>query len=63
VVDRTALNFDIFAEHARSAEGTAQVEPAQLAYQLPRLQGAGQGLSRVGGGRVAGAPHRRPRSR
>ncbi len=54
VVDRTALILDIFAEHARSAEGRAQVELAQLAYQLPRVRGAGQGLSRVGGGRVAG---------
>jgi GTP-binding protein HflX len=54
VVDRTALILDIFAEHARSAEGKAQVELAQLAYQLPRLSGAGQAMSRVGGGRVAG---------
>jgi GTP-binding protein HflX len=54
VADRTALILDIFAEHARSSEGKAQVELAQLAYQLPRLQGGTQGLSRVGGGRVAG---------
>jgi GTPase len=53
VVDRTALILDIFAEHARSAEGKAQVELAQLAYQLPRLRRPGQELSRVGGGRVA----------
>jgi GTPase len=54
VVDRTALILDIFAEHARSSEGKAQVELAQLAYQLPRLRGAGQAMSRMGGGRVAG---------
>jgi GTP-binding protein HflX len=54
VVDRTALILDIFAQHARSSEGRAQVELAQLAYQLPRLRGQGTELSRVGGGRVAG---------
>jgi GTP-binding protein HflX len=54
VVDRTALILDIFAQHARSTEGQAQVELAQLAYQLPRLRGQGLAMSRVGGGRVAG---------
>jgi GTP-binding protein HflX len=54
VVDRTALILDIFAQHARSSEGKAQVELAQLAYQLPRLSGQGTAMSRVGGGRVAG---------
>ncbi|GGP78229.1 GTPase HflX [Saccharothrix coeruleofusca] len=54
VVDRTALILDIFAQHARSSEGRLQVELAQIAYQLPRLRGQGQALSRVGGGRVAG---------
>ncbi len=54
VVDRTALILDIFGQHARSSEGRAQVELAQLAYQLPRLRGQGTELSRVGGGRVAG---------
>jgi GTP-binding protein HflX len=54
VVDRTALILDIFAGHARSSEGRLQVELAQIAYQLPRLRGQGSGLSRVGGGRVAG---------
>jgi GTP-binding protein HflX len=54
VVDRTALILDIFAQHARSSEGKAQVELAQLAYQLPRLRGQGAAMSRVGGGRVAG---------
>ncbi|MHA6793908.1 GTPase HflX [Pseudonocardia bannensis] len=54
VADRTASILDIFAEHARSHEGKAQVELAQLAYQLPRLHGGGQALSRIGGGRTAG---------
>jgi GTP-binding protein HflX len=54
VVDRTALILDIFAQHARSSEGKAQVELAQLAYQLPRLSGQGTSMSRVGGGRMAG---------
>jgi GTP-binding protein HflX len=54
VVDRTALILDIFGQHARSSEGRAQVELAQLAYQLPRLRGQGTELSRVGGGRMAG---------
>jgi GTP-binding protein HflX len=54
VADRTALILDIFAEHARSSEGRAQVELAQLAYQLPRLRGQGRSMSRVGGGRMAG---------
>ena len=54
VVDRTALILDIFAQHARSSEGKAQVELAQLAYQLPRLRGQGTEMSRVGGGRMAG---------
>ncbi|GAB2594107.1 hypothetical protein Aab01nite_82600 [Paractinoplanes abujensis] len=54
VVDRTALILDIFAGHARTSEGRLQVELAQIAYQLPRLQGAGRTMSRVGGGRVVG---------
>src|SRR4051812_27347380 len=54
VVDRTALILDIFAQHARSSEGKAQVELAQLAYQLPRLRGQGTAMSRLGGGRMAG---------
>jgi GTP-binding protein HflX len=54
VVDRTALILDVFAQHARSREGRAQVELAQLAYQLPRLRGQGTELSRIGGGRAAG---------
>ncbi|HTW21645.1 MAG TPA: GTPase HflX [Mycobacteriales bacterium] len=54
VVDRTALILDIFAQHARSKEGKAQVELAQLEYMLPRLRGWGESLSRQAGGRVAG---------
>jgi GTP-binding protein HflX len=54
VIDRTALILDIFAQHARSKEGKAQVELAQLEYMLPRLRGWGESLSRQAGGRVAG---------
>jgi GTPase len=54
VVDRTALILDIFAQHARSKEGKAQVELAQLQYLLPRLRGWGESLSRQVGGRAAG---------
>jgi GTP-binding protein HflX len=50
VVDRTALILDIFALHARSGEGKAQVELAQLNYLLPRLRGWGEAMSRLGGG-------------
>jgi GTP-binding protein HflX len=54
VIDRTALILDIFAQHARSREGKAQVEYAQMEYMLPRLRGWGESLSRQAGGRVAG---------
>ena len=54
VVDRTALILDIFAQHAKSREGKAQVELAQIAYILPRLRGWGDSLSRQVGGRAAG---------
>jgi len=54
VVDRTALILDIFAQHAKSKEGKAQVELAQIAYLLPRLRGWGDSLSRQAGGRAAG---------
>jgi GTP-binding protein HflX len=50
IIDRTALILDIFAQHARSAEGKLQVELAQLNYRLPRLRGWGDVLSRLGGG-------------
>ncbi|MBE7186686.1 GTPase HflX [Jatrophihabitans endophyticus] len=53
VVDRTALILDIFAQHARSREGKAQVELAQMQYMLPRLRGWGESLSRQVGGRAA----------
>jgi len=54
VVDRTALILDIFAQHARSKEGKAQVELAQMTYLLPRLRGWGESLSRQAGGQAAG---------
>jgi GTPase len=54
VVDRTALILDIFAQHAKSREGKAQVELAQMTYMLPRLRGWGESLSRQAGGRVSG---------
>lgn len=54
VVDRTALILDIFAQHAKSKEGKAQVELAQLQYLLPRLRGWGESLSRQGGGAGGG---------
>jgi len=49
-VDRTALILDIFAQHAKSKEGKAQVELAQMSYMLPRLRGWGDSLSRQAGG-------------
>ncbi|CAM3395276.1 GTPase HflX [Stackebrandtia soli] len=55
VVDRTALILDIFAQHAKSREGKAQVELAQLQYLVPRLRGWGETLSRQAGGRAGGA--------
>ena len=54
VVDRTAVILDIFAQHAKSREGKAQVELAQLEYLLPRLRGWGESMSRQAGGRVVG---------
>jgi len=50
VIDRTALILDIFAQHAKSREGKAQVELAQMSYMLPRLRGWGDSLSRQAGG-------------
>ncbi|HEX9682553.1 MAG TPA: GTPase HflX [Acidimicrobiales bacterium] len=49
-LDRTALILDIFAQHAHSMEGKAQVELAQLRYRLPRLRGKGTALSQQAGG-------------
>ncbi len=54
VLDRTIVILDIFAQHATSREGRAQVELAQLTYLLPRLRGWGTALSRQAGGRAAG---------
>ncbi len=54
VIDRTSLILDIFAQHARSAEGKAQVELAQLQYLKQRLRGWGGNLSRQAGGRTSG---------
>src|SRR4029079_138418 len=54
VIDRTALILDIFAQHAQSKEGKAQVELAQLQYLLPRLRGWGESMSRQAGGQAAG---------
>src|SRR5688572_3419950 len=54
VIDRTALILDIFAQHAKSKEGKAQVELAQLQYLVPRLRGWGEALSRQAGGSASG---------
>jgi GTP-binding protein HflX len=53
VIDRTALILDIFAAHAKSVEGKAQVELAQLQYLKQRLRGWGGNLSRQVGGRAS----------
>jgi GTP-binding protein HflX len=55
VIDRTAVILDIFSRHAKSREGKAQVELAQLEYLLPRLRGWGESMSRQAGGQVGGA--------
>ncbi|MEO6199776.1 MAG: GTPase HflX [Cryobacterium sp.] len=55
VIDRTAVILDIFSQHAKSREGKAQVELAQLEYLLPRLRGWGDSMSRQAGGQVGGA--------
>ena len=60
VVDRTALILDIFAQHATSREGKAQVELAQMTYLLPRLRGWGESLSRQGGASGGGIATRGP---
>ena len=49
-IDRTAVILDIFAQNARTQEGKAQVELAQIEYRLPRLRGRGTQLSRLAGG-------------
>lgn len=50
VIDRTAIILDIFAAHARSAEGKLQVELAQLEYNLARMRGLWTHLERLGAG-------------
>jgi len=55
VIDRTAVILDIFSQHAKTREGKAQVELAQLQYLLPRLRGWGASMSRQAGGQVGGA--------
>jgi GTPase len=55
VIDRTALILDIFAQHATSREGKAQVTLAQMQYMLPRLRGWGESMSRQAGGRAGGS--------
>jgi GTP-binding protein HflX len=55
VIDRTALILDIFAQHATSREGKAQVSLAQMEYMLPRLRGWGDSMSRQAGGRAGGS--------
>ncbi|MEV6065922.1 GTPase HflX [Nocardia sp. NPDC052001] len=52
VIDRTALILDIFAQHATSREGKAQVALAQMQYMMPRLRGWGESMSRQAGGRA-----------
>jgi GTPase len=54
VIDRTAIILDIFADHARSAEGKLQVELAQLEYNLARMRGLWTHLERLGAGRIDG---------
>ena len=49
-IDRTMLILDIFALHAKTAEGILQVKIAALKYSLPRLSGKGSEMSRLGGG-------------
>lgn len=50
VVDRTGVILDIFALHAKSAEGKLQVELAQMEYSYSRQEGLWQHLERLGGG-------------
>lgn len=52
VIDRTMLILDIFAQHAKSKEGKAQVSLAQMQYLITRLRGWGHSLSRQAGGRA-----------
>ena len=49
VIDRTMLILDIFAQHAKSKEGKAQVSLAQLEYLYTHTRGWGGNLSRQAG--------------
>ncbi|KPL91202.1 GTPase HflX [Herpetosiphon geysericola] len=55
VIDRTTLILDIFAQHARTREGSLQVELAQYDYLLPRLRRAWTHLERQSGGGGGGS--------
>lgn len=59
VLDRTLLILEIFRARATTNEGKLQTELAMLRYQLPRLQGLGESLSRQGGGGGGGGGARR----
>ena len=59
VLDRTMLILEIFRARATTNEGKLQTELATLRYQLPRLQGLGEALSRQGGGGGGGGGARR----
>ncbi|MBV8222721.1 MAG: GTPase HflX [Candidatus Eremiobacteraeota bacterium] len=50
VIDRNVVILDIFARHARTAEGKLQVELAQLRHRAANLIGTRDSLSRLGGG-------------
>lgn len=50
IIDRTHLILQIFSSRAKTKEAMIQVETARLQYELPRLTGLGQVLSRQGGG-------------
>jgi GTP-binding protein HflX len=50
VLDRTALILDIFAIHAKTAEGKLQVEIAQIEYLMTRMRGLWSHLERLGAG-------------
>lgn len=58
VLDRTNLILTIFASRAKTREAKLQVEVVRLQYELPRLIGANENLSRqaggIGGGTGAG---------
>ncbi|HWD09923.1 MAG TPA: GTPase HflX [Actinomycetota bacterium] len=60
IIDRTGLILDVFSQHAHSSEGKLQVELAQLNYQIPRLRGWGDVMSRIGGGIGTRGPTRGP---